>query len=614
MPTFDTGISWAAPAAVALLVLGAAITVGTERELGRTAAALGATAVAAAATVLDGVVLAAAVRGPVVVWVGGWAPSGGRSPGIVLEADPMGATLAVVAGALATTAALYSYRYAPGVDGKYYALLLLFLAGMTGFAFTADLFDLFVFFELMGAAAYALTGMRVEDPTAVQGALNFGVVNSLGAYLSLFGVGLVYARTGQLGLPQLRQALDHQHRLDALVVVGFVLVVTGFLVKAAAVPFHFWLADAHAVAPAPVCTLFSGIMVPLGVYATFRVWWVVFSGVVPAGDVRRALIVLGVLTAVVGTVMCVGQHHVKRLLAYSTIGHVGLFVCALALMTPAGTAGALLYLLGHAGAKGALFLLAGIMLERYGSVDERRLFGRGRRARIVPWLWVAGALALAGLPPFGTALGKSVSESAAAQAGLGWLVALFVVVSGVTGGAVLRVTGRVYFGLGRRPEVEGDSGPESEDEQGEDRLARVPVTMLVPVLVLLGGCLAEGLYPAAHAAAEHAGAVFADPAGLARTALDRAPLVTGAGRPGNWTVSGSVLGLASVAVAGAVAAAAFWGGALAERLETVLGPVRRAFAALRRLHSGHIGDYVAWLFTGVAALVALVGLPLLGSR
>lgn len=614
MLTFDSGVSWAAPSAVATLVIGAVLIVASHRRLGRAAAAVGATVVAAAATALDGAVLAGAERGPVVTWIGGWVPHHGASPGIVLEVDPTGAILAVVAGGLTTMAALYSWRYTARVDGAYFGLLLLFAAGMTGFAFTADLFDLFVFFELMGAAAYALTGTRVEDPTALQGALNFGVVNSLGAYLSLFGVGLVYARTGQLGLPQLRQALDHQHQIDALVVVGLVLVLTGFLVKAAAVPFHFWLADAHAVAPAPVCMLFSGIMVPLGVYATFRVWWVVFSGVVPAGDVHRALLVVGVVTAVVGALMCAGQHHVKRLLAYSTIAHVGLFVCALALLTPAGTAGALLYIVGHAGAKGALFLLAGIMLERYGSVDERQLFGRGRRARVVPWLWVAGALALSGLPPFGTALGKAVSEGAAASAGMAWLVGLFVAVSAVTGGAVLRVVGRVYFGLGRRPEMTGDTGPETQDEESEHRLSRVPLSMMAPVLVLLAGCLAEGLYPAAHAAAEHAGALFTDPAGLAHAALQRVPLRAPSSRPGNWTASGVGLGLLSTALAAAVAGAALWGSGAAERFDAVLRPLRRSFAVLRRLHSGHIGDYVTWLVTGVVGLLALLGLPLLGGR
>src|SRR5207248_9396957 len=108
------------------------------------------------------------------------------------------------------------------------------------------------------AAGYALAGFKIEDPEAVQGALNFGVVNSLGAYLGLVGIGLIYGRTGQLGLPQIGAALAGRGT-DPLVLTGFALIATAWLVKAAVVPFHFWLADAHAVAPAPVCGLFSGV-------------------------------------------------------------------------------------------------------------------------------------------------------------------------------------------------------------------------------------------------------------------------------------------------------------------------------------------------------------------
>ncbi|MGO4428880.1 proton-conducting transporter membrane subunit, partial [Streptomyces sp. MCAF7] len=170
--------------------------------------------------------------------------------------------------------------------------------------------------------AYALTGYRVEEARAVQGGLVFGVVNSLGGYAMLSGIALLYARTGELGLAQIGRALDAHSAggPDALVIVAFVLVATGLLVKAAAVPFHFWLADAHAVAPTPVCMLLSGVMVELGVYGTARVYWTVFagSGGIPAPDAHRALLTLGVLTAVLGSVMCWQQRHLKRMLAYST--------------------------------------------------------------------------------------------------------------------------------------------------------------------------------------------------------------------------------------------------------------------------------------------------------
>src|SRR5205807_1837295 len=140
----------------------------------------------------------------------------------------------------------------------------LFAAGMAGFALSGDLFNMFVFFELMSVAAYALTAYKVEEEPSLQAAFNFGVSNSIGSFLVLLGLALVYGRTGSLNLAELGHRLALGHRHDGLVVAAFVLIVCGFLVKAAIVPFHFWLADAYAAAPAPVCVLFAGVMSDLG--------------------------------------------------------------------------------------------------------------------------------------------------------------------------------------------------------------------------------------------------------------------------------------------------------------------------------------------------------------
>jgi multicomponent Na+:H+ antiporter subunit D len=608
---FDSGVAWLPPTAVAVAIVGAAVLLAGGKFVPRPVVDGFATAVALAVTALTATVLATSAGARVVTWSARWEPHHGFSVGIVMQSDPVSAGVAMLAASLTTCALVYSWRYFDDVEAHYHALLLLFLAGMTGFAMTGDLFDMFVFFELMGAAAYGLTGTKVEDPTALQGAVNFGVINSLGAYLSLAGVGMLYARTGNLGLPQLGRALAHHHP-DALVVAAFVLVLTGFLVKAAMVPFHFWLADAHAVAPAPVCVLLSGVMVPLGVYAALRVYWVVFSGALPGGDARRMFIVMGVITAVVGALMCVGQRHVKRLLAYSTIAHVGLFLSALGLLTPDGTAGALLYVAGHAGAKAALFLLAGLLLNRYGSVDEHELYGRGRAARVIPWLWVAGALALAGLPPFGTGLGKAIAEEAGRKSGYPWLIALFVVVSAVTGGAVLRVVGRIFFAIGPRPTGEDSGGPSRGEEEPDVRLARAPLSMLAAILVLLAGALLAGIFPGARAAAEHAATYFTQPRGYAAAALDHVGLPAAAPRQPNWTGLGLGLGFLSALLAVAVAAAGLYAEPIAVRLGSLRQAGRGAYRRLREVHSGHIGDYVAWLMTGIAALAALIGLPLVG--
>src|SRR5579862_5716887 len=209
-------------------------------------------------------------------WFAGFRPSGGVVIGIDFEAGPLSAGLACLGAMLMTASMVFSWRYFPQAGGYFYVLMLTFLAGMTGFCLTGDVFDLFVWFELMGVSAYALTAYRPEERGPIQGALNFAITNSVGAYLSLTGIALIYGRTGALNMAQIGVAVEG-HPGDRLVVVAFLLIIAGLLVKSAIVPFHFWLADAHAVAPTPVCVLFSGVMVELGLYGIARVYWSVFG-------------------------------------------------------------------------------------------------------------------------------------------------------------------------------------------------------------------------------------------------------------------------------------------------------------------------------------------------
>jgi multicomponent Na+:H+ antiporter subunit D len=452
----------------------------------------------AVTAVVLGVITYQAAHGEVVYWFAGFRPSHHVAIGIDFAADPIGAGLACLAAVLVTAAMVFSWRYFERVGTYYHTLMLTFLAGMAGFCLTGDIFDLFVWFELMGVSAYALTAYRPEERGPLQGALNFAITNSVGAYLSLSGIAVIYGRTGALNMAQIGRDLAGGHRVDGTIEVAFLLIITGLLVKGAIVPFHFWLADAHAVAPTPVCVLFSGVMVELGLYGIARVYWSMFG--LALGH-RAALtgifVALGLLTAVVGALFCFRERHLKRLLAFSTISHAGMFLVGFGLLTPLGLAGVAVYVAGHALVKAALFLCTGIVLHRLGSVNETALHGAGRSLRATGVIFTVAAFALADLPVFATYLGKGWIEDSAATRGLAWITVVLIACSILVGGAVLRVAGGVFYGLGDPPGESAEMASEASEETSETNLGkrRTPLSMILPAAILLTAALAVGVLP-----------------------------------------------------------------------------------------------------------------------
>jgi multicomponent Na+:H+ antiporter subunit D len=600
---------------VAVPLLVAAALVGVRPLLSGRRRTLDALAIltAASVAVMLLVIMIRTDGGDRVYWFAGFRPFHGIVIGIDFAAGPLSAGLAALAAVLVTAVMIFSWRYFRQVATYYHALMLTFLAGMTGFCLTGDIFDLFVWFELMGVSAYALTAYRPEERGPIQGALNFAITNSVGAYLSLSGIGLIYGRTGALNMAQIGAYIS-RHPPDRLVAVAFLLIIAGLLVKGAIVPFHFWLADAHAVAPTPLCVLFSGVMVELGLYGIARVYWSMFgSALGHRAAISHLFLALGVATAVAGALFCFRERHIKRLLAFSTISHAGMFLAGIALLTPLGLAGTAVYVAGHAMVKGALFLCTGIVLHRLGSVNETWLHGRGRHLRVTGVLFTLAGLGLADLPPFGTFLGKGWIEDTGSAHGMPWLTPVFILCAILVGGAVLRVAGGVFYGLGDPPAEDRRMAREAGEETSETDGGggqRTPLSMLIPPAVLAALAIAVGLTPLGPAV-EAAAVRFQDQAAYNATVLHGAhvahPVAPFPVEAAGVTVSDVVTGLVSAAGALLLACLALYWRRL-PALRRGYEPGTGLTALAEGLQSGVINDYVTWMVLGLACIGGVLAL------
>jgi multicomponent Na+:H+ antiporter subunit D len=533
------------------------------------------------------------------VWFGGWLPHDGVALGVAFAIDALGAALAVFVAALGVVALVVSSRLVRVEHFAFDALMLLFIAAMLGFCLTGDLFNMFVFFELMSVSAYVLVAYEVRHRAALEGSLTFAVTTTVGSLLLLFGTALIYGRTGALNLAQIGRALDAGH-VDALLVVAFSFLVCGMFVKAAIVPFHMWTADAYAVAPTPVCILLAGAFSELGLYGVARLYWTAFHDVFAAhtAELQAVFIAAGLVTALVGAVMCAAQHHLKRMLAFATIAQAGLFMVGLGLLNAEGVAGTAIWIVGDGLVKAGLFTCVAIVHHRYGDLEVADLHGRARQMWPVGVLFALGALMIASLPVGGAFLGKAVVEDGVlAVGGYGWVPALMMVSTALVGGTLLRAAARVFLGIGL-PASRDPAGEEKDEEPEREEGGSLPLLWITAALLMLAG-LAWGLVPGLVDAAGRAAAAFVDEHGYAAAVLDSRPSNPAAPELHGPSATAYLYALGSLALAVGLAAVDL---ASARPLPRAL---TGAVSMLRGIHNGRAGDYVAWTVAGSAVFGGL---------
>jgi multicomponent Na+:H+ antiporter subunit D len=361
--------------------------------------------------------------------VGNWS----AAVGIVFVADALSAFMLVLAAVVAVPALLFSVVHVGefGQSLSYHAFFHFMLAGVAGAFLTGDLFNLFVWFEVMLMASYALVAFY-GGPEHTAAALRYIVLNLVGSAVMLLAIGGIYATTGTLNMAAVarRLASPEAAGVDPLPVLGLsALLFAVFALKAGVVPFQFWVPAVYGAAPAPVAAMLAGVTKKVGIYATIRLYFLVFAGADIAGTAPLsfygvAFLVMATASVLLGGIGAVERDTVEGVLAYSSIGQVGFIVLPLAVgaLVPAvrvpAVVAALVYALNHAAAKALLFLTAGAVDDATGTTRLGELGGLTRGA---PWLsgaFFVGTLSLVGIPPLSGFFGKFLVFDAAVGAGL----------------------------------------------------------------------------------------------------------------------------------------------------------------------------------------------------
>ena len=585
------------PLPVVVPMVGAALCAALRKWLPRAAADSLGIAFALITFVIAAIILRSATHGPSTYWFGNWYPRGSMVLGIGFVVEPIGAGLATLAALLTTMAMIFSWRFVDAGGNHFQPLMLVFLAAMSGFVLTSDIFNLFVFFELMSTAAFALCGLKTAEPAPLQGAFNFAITNTIAGFLVLTGIALLYAITGALNMAQIGLALGTRH--DPVVLFAFTLISCGFLVKSAIVPFHLWLPDAHAVAPTPVCVLFSGVMVELGLYAILRVHSAIFLAALSqhAAQLRTILLAFGGVTVVLGSCMCFAEHHLKRMLAFSTITHAGIMLIAFAIQGPLAAAAMLTYLLAHAFIKSSLFFTTGIMLHRLRSISEKALFRAGRGLHVTAAIWFLGGLGLAAAAPLVSAVAEAGVSKAADRAGLYGISLLFMFGSVLTAAAVFRVGAHVFGGWGAEPLTDsaaevGELPETSAQERRGLWFHYAPPLVCLAIAVTL--TFRTGWLSILQAAA----AQLVNQNAYLHTVYVGPPPGTASPQWGDALPRAYCRGLVSASLAVLLATTAVFRERV-PRWFRIGAYLERGLPPLRAMQSGHPGDYVCWLTVGL---------------
>ncbi|MHA1124514.1 MAG: complex I subunit 5 family protein [Candidatus Heimdallarchaeota archaeon] len=397
----------------------------------------------------------------------------------------------VVLGSVVT---IYSIRYMDHDDriDRYYFLLLALIAGMIGVVMSGDLLTLFIFWELMSIASYVLVSFRKDQPEPIEAGIKYLFMSAFGSVVLLFGMSLLYRAARTLNIAAIGQAITANVAAEGFSPVYFVIIIClilGFGVKAAIVPLHTWLPDAHPAAPSGISAMLSGVVIMTGMYGMINTLTTFFAP--STNTIGFVLLWVSVVTMAVGNLMALRQNDLKRLLAFSTVLNVGFILFGLSMAMTGltsdavtiGVQGGWFHVFTHAIGKGLAFLCAGAILYRFNDRGLDKLEGIGRK---MPWTTTALTLALlslAGVPPLPGFWSKLPMVVAAMTSGnvqyyIG--VALFLLSSVISVVYYLIVLQRLWF---------KEPGEHLKD------VKETPIEILIPLYTLVVLMLVVAIMP-----------------------------------------------------------------------------------------------------------------------
>src|SRR5690554_1915457 len=419
--------------------------------------------------------------------IGAWPPG----VAIMFAADQFSALMVSVTALLVTGCLSFAFTIREDAHRLYVPLALVLSAGVYGAYLTADLFNLFVFIEVMLAPSYALVILGGGRERVAAGRV-YLTVSLLASTAFLVGVGLVYGLTGTVNLGALAGAAARSPAVA--VAAGVVLVAMG--VKAGVVPLHTWLPRVYPHATPAVTALFSGLLTKVGVYVILRVYAVVYLG---DAAYRWLLVVLATATMLVGAVGSLGERTFRAILVFGMVSHIGYMIVGPALFTDLALAAAVFYFVHHVLVKAGLLMCAGAVELTYGTGELHRLGGLVSRAPLLALVFMVGGMSLSGLPPLSGFVAK-LTVIRAAVVDQQWLLAVVAALAGLfTVAAMVKIWNNVFW---------GHDGVGGWDDLGAPVVAaaRVRPALLAPAVVLVACSVVFGLgaYPlltAAQAAA-----------------------------------------------------------------------------------------------------------------